>query len=401
MGKKQKRKTNNNKRSYDAKKPSSKNPNRSTTRRAKSKALPPVPDELFLDILLRLPVKSLFRFRSVCKRWSTIIDSPSFVDLHLSQSQTRPCEPQILVSFSLPDSKHYFYSSSLEGGQAVRLMWLPGNCRSPCYVSESLNGLVCFYHDSLVCVINPSTQKFRALPASNFKRFECEFYYFGFDPSKNEYKVLHIMCMRPLYCLSLFDMQCEVFTIKVGSEEPKEWSWRKIAHVPPYPYTFRGQGVCVNGAIHWICRKAPREVLVVFDVASEKFRSLPLPGGVSPEYNLRQIGGRLALLNDSDCDGSDIEIWVLEDCHNMWVQKTLVAPQKYEIHFTFSSYSNPEFSSEILNISKSQHISWDHRNKASRPIRPIRIDEVLNYGAGVVCSNVSITNYVDRLIRLY
>ncbi|XP_059650282.1 putative F-box protein At5g52610 [Cornus florida] len=427
MGKKQTRKTNNNKRSDDAKKPSSENPNRSITRRAKSKAIPPLLEDLILEIFSRLPVKSLFRFRSVCKRWLTIIDSPSLVDLHLSQSQTRPCGPQILVSFSGPDSKHYFYSASLEGGPAVRLLSLPGCER---YVSESLNGLVCFYNGRYVYVINPSTREFRLLPAShsnyeNFKfdnlRSGVEFYSiysFGFDPSTNEYKVLHIMSMRHGFTRRLFDMQCEVFTIKVGSKKDKEVftikagskkhkevftshannkSWRKITHVPPCPYIFEGQGVCVDGAIYWICGKAPsEEVLVVFDVGSEKFRSLPLPDGISPSirYKLNKIGGRLTLLKDRDCDCIAMEIWVLEDCHK-WVQKTVVAPRKYEILFTILSPMTV-YKGETLHFSKTepyQYISWDHRNKASRPIR---IGEALNYG-GV---NVSITNYVDCFICL-
>ncbi|XP_059650280.1 F-box protein At4g19940-like [Cornus florida] len=326
MGKKQTRKTNNNKRIDDAKKPSSKNPNRSITRRAKSKAIPPLPEDLILEILSRLPVKSLFRFRSACKRCLTIIDSPSLVDLQLNQSQTRPCGPQILVSFSGPDSKHYFYSASLEGGPAVRLLSLPGGWER--YVSESLNGLVCFYNGSDVYVINPSTRKFKRLPASHSNL--CSSYSFGFDPSNNEYKVLHITFTSTK---RLSDMQFEVFTIKVGSKKHKKVftshannkSWRKITHVPPCPYIFKGQGVCVDGALYWICVKA--QVLVVFDVGSEKFRSLRLPDGINRRYNLNKIGGRLALLKDRDCDCIAIERWVLEDCDKwvrlLWLQKSM------------------------------------------------------------------------------
>ncbi|XP_059650313.1 putative F-box protein At5g52610 [Cornus florida] len=421
MGKKQPRKTNNNKRSDDAKKPSSKNPNRSITRRAKSNAIPPLPEDLILEILSRLPVKSLFRFRSACKRCLTIIDSPSLVDLHLSQSQTRPCGPLILVSFSGPDSKHYFYSASLEGGPAVRLLQLPGGCSS--YVSESLNGLVCFYNGRDVYVINPSTRKSRSLQASHSN---CEYssYSFGFDPSNNDYKVLHIITRK------LYDMQYEVLTIKGGSKKHKEVftshgnniSWRKITHVPPCSYIFKGQGVCVDGAIYWICVKVPSEevLVVVFDVGSEKFRSLPLPEGISPSiylsypegispsvylsYKLNKIGGRLALLKDRDCDCITIEIWVLEDCHNKWVQNTIVSPQKYEILFTFLSNSSPVtvYKGETLHFSKTepyQYISWDHWDHKNKASRPIRISEALNIRS-VESIRVSITNYVYCVICL-
>lgn len=42
-----------------------------------------LPDEMELDILLRLPVKSLLRFKAVCKPWATLINDPNFVKTNL------------------------------------------------------------------------------------------------------------------------------------------------------------------------------------------------------------------------------------------------------------------------------------------------------------------------------
>jgi len=39
---------------------------------------PYLPDELITQILLRLPVKSLIRFKSVSKSWCSLISNPSF-----------------------------------------------------------------------------------------------------------------------------------------------------------------------------------------------------------------------------------------------------------------------------------------------------------------------------------
>ena len=41
-------------------------------------------DDLLIDILLRLPVLSLFLFKSVSKRWLSLITSPDFVLRHRS-----------------------------------------------------------------------------------------------------------------------------------------------------------------------------------------------------------------------------------------------------------------------------------------------------------------------------
>ena len=46
-------------------------------------------EELVIEILLRLPVKSLLRFKSVSKAWQAIISDPSFICSHLRQSASR------------------------------------------------------------------------------------------------------------------------------------------------------------------------------------------------------------------------------------------------------------------------------------------------------------------------
>lgn len=43
-------------------------------------------DDLFVDILLRLPVKSILRFKSVCKSWNTVIKDRFFVKLQLNRA---------------------------------------------------------------------------------------------------------------------------------------------------------------------------------------------------------------------------------------------------------------------------------------------------------------------------
>ncbi|XP_042515312.1 F-box protein CPR1-like [Macadamia integrifolia] len=45
-----------------------------------------LPEDLIIDILSRLPVKSLLRFRCVSKPWCTLITDPSFIKMHLNRS---------------------------------------------------------------------------------------------------------------------------------------------------------------------------------------------------------------------------------------------------------------------------------------------------------------------------
>lgn len=42
-----------------------------------------IPQEVIIEILSRLPVKPLLKFKSVCKNWYAIIKNPSFITKHL------------------------------------------------------------------------------------------------------------------------------------------------------------------------------------------------------------------------------------------------------------------------------------------------------------------------------
>src|ERR1044072_877739 len=55
-----------------------------------------LPDNLIVEALSWLPVKSLTRFRCVCKSWNALITSnPTFIHLHLQRSALQ--NPQILL----------------------------------------------------------------------------------------------------------------------------------------------------------------------------------------------------------------------------------------------------------------------------------------------------------------
>nr|CAB3487832.1 unnamed protein product [Digitaria exilis] len=68
-------------------------------KRVRRRTVHVVPDEIVVEILVRLPVKALTRFKSVSKAWYAIISDPFFIRLHLQQQSAKNQEqtPSFLV----------------------------------------------------------------------------------------------------------------------------------------------------------------------------------------------------------------------------------------------------------------------------------------------------------------
>lgn len=132
-----------------------KNNPRKWKNRDEPKVIPPqLPDEIVDEILTRLPVKSLLRFKCICKRWLSTISNPSF--------QKRELESVLLTV-----SSHYahttFYSIN-DADQAFintfSMSWSYDNLRfkEHAIVSNSYNGLVLISLGFSVFLFNPLTR---------------------------------------------------------------------------------------------------------------------------------------------------------------------------------------------------------------------------------------------------
>ncbi|ESQ45590.1 hypothetical protein EUTSA_v10011121mg [Eutrema salsugineum] len=66
-----------------------------------------IPIDILIEIFLRLPAKSILRFRCVSKQWASILCRPDFTDLFLTFSSDRP---RLLFTFQV-DGKWFFFSA--------------------------------------------------------------------------------------------------------------------------------------------------------------------------------------------------------------------------------------------------------------------------------------------------
>lgn len=203
--------------------------------------LPIIPWEIIIDILNRLPPKSLMRFRCVSKQWCSLIESPDFVQMHLKQSTATQTNLSLILGFL------GVYSIDLDKLDYAQVLRPPFSSSD---VSNSCNGLVVLLGQNQTPFLwNPSTKKYKTLPdcpeesprglvvESTYKRFG-----FGYVPEEDDYKILRVVEFRG------FD------SMWIGSEGKlyslKSNSWKRVENYP-YPLPrIRGWGVHVNGLLH-------------------------------------------------------------------------------------------------------------------------------------------------------
>ncbi|XP_015055071.1 putative F-box protein At5g15660 [Solanum pennellii] len=147
-----------------------------------------------MDILSRLPVKSVVRFNCVSKFWNTLISQPYFRKIHLNRASS-----QKLLSLHYhrkyeDDNRLHFYTSSLSLVQLVkdtRVVDCPPNSNpshgSHVYCSCDGLFLIGIWNDryaqqpSTLLIWNPSTRESILLPHSKYYSSSDSKYYSSSD----------------------------------------------------------------------------------------------------------------------------------------------------------------------------------------------------------------------------
>ncbi|GMP36229.1 hypothetical protein CsSME_00008424 [Camellia sinensis var. sinensis] len=221
-------------------------------------------EDLLTEILLRLPAKSLFRFKSVSKNWLHLIS-----DSHFAVNHSRRIRNSSMISglfFYFDHSATEIHSVSLHAHPNRNLPTLSfldavGEEEHPFSIRSACNGLILCQNYQIVCnrfrkqyiVCNPTTQKFTLLPQLDCLSllYESLGVYLAFDPSKSpHYKVVFF---RPCYQFDIY------------SSETASWKQITVSECGPLRYCL--EGVFWNGAIHWLSHE---DVHFRFDVDAEK-----------------------------------------------------------------------------------------------------------------------------------
>ncbi|KAK1697065.1 hypothetical protein QYE76_013762 [Lolium multiflorum] len=158
-----------------------------------------LPDEMIIEVLQWLPVKSVHRFQAVCRSWAALLSSYEFHRLHMA---VRRAPPKLLyiaptarydstAVYSCPLSPPS--SSSTSGSLLFTIDGARGNCvevvsPAPC------RGLILLY-DAIATayyICNPATRAATRLPPSSNLASRSTTG-LGFDARTKEYKVVRLI----------------------------------------------------------------------------------------------------------------------------------------------------------------------------------------------------------------
>ncbi|KAJ7980173.1 F-box protein [Quillaja saponaria] len=264
-----------------------------------------LPPEIAIDILSRLPIKSIFNCRRVCKAWLHLISHPLFVELQLARSP---------ISFLIKSI------TSVNKSRKISLT----------HVEE------CEDARFLVDRIKFSTKA--NLPSSKFRLV---------NSCKEQHKVLQAFYPKIESPSRNKCLEAEIYTIGTGA-------WRSIQNAPDTLVELPFNAL-LHGALHWVpIYYDSEEFIYYFNFESEQFGVVPPPSDFGPFelLNLGVLGGCLFLCVFGD-DYSKFDTWVMKDygMQESWT-KQFVIENLYLRECSCDKYESVKFlnNGEILMV---------------------------------------------------
>ncbi|XP_054778505.1 putative F-box protein At3g16210 [Prosopis cineraria] len=300
--------------------------------------LPFLPQEIIRNVLIRLPAKSIIRFRCVCKHWKNLFKNPSFIADHLHHSRNR--NPYLLFQRNGRANPLNLYLLDCE----MKVCEFPnapliGSLLGATIIGSS-NGLLCvqidrngIYPPSLL-LWNPAIREVRQVPRTiNDFVGDCRLG-FGYSPVVDDYKIV-----RSYANFGGAIDWVEVFSLSTGSW--KDIDFGNLGGVKLFSETVTGswkdfdfrnilegakpwETVNADGAMFWYGsklgveqgRRVDIDFIVSFDIATEVFTLIPWPAlNSNSSAKLTVYDNKLAVLSNNMVGDFEyvIDLWVMEE----------------------------------------------------------------------------------------
>ncbi|XP_074283629.1 F-box protein CPR1-like [Silene latifolia] len=233
-------------------------------------------DLIFQEILTRLPIKSVIRFKSVSKHWYSTLSSSDFANAHLIKSPFPHPSVPIDTLFIMCRKNCYIFSyddDQIAGNSEDNLVKLDvefGVEKDELELTGCCNGLVCLTSKSGKYFIlwNPASRKLHKYESNGYlKHFDeadraVVASGFGYASSVDDHKYIGIWSV---YQGNTNSQSVCIFSLR-------ENRWRKIDFGNDPLFLF-GHGVHVGEKLYWLayCRGITDCLLVSFDLLVQRF----------------------------------------------------------------------------------------------------------------------------------
>ncbi|XP_009344125.2 F-box/kelch-repeat protein At3g06240 [Pyrus x bretschneideri] len=345
------------------------------------------PEDRVVEILSRLPPKSLMRFKCIRKSWCALINSPRFVAKHLNNSvdnklssstcillhrSQMPIFPYdswkreffwSMINFSIDSDESNLHYDVEDLTNVPLLQW---EDHHEVEIHGYCNGIVCVTVGEYFFLCNPATGEFSQLPNSRLLlplprgkgKFGLETTVkglgFGYDCKAKEYKVVRIIenydCEYSDGEETYIEHTALPHTAEVYTTTPNSWKEikinisSKILSFCSYPYSC---SVYLKGFCYWLSSD-DEEYICSFDLGDEIFDRIELPSRRESGFKLDGI----FLYNESItyyCTSYEessrlFEIWVMDNydgVKNSWTKHLTAGPFK-GIEFPLTLWKHDE-----------------------------------------------------------
>ncbi|EYU31483.1 hypothetical protein MIMGU_mgv1a023525mg, partial [Erythranthe guttata] len=225
------------------------------------------------EILSKLHVKDLLRFKSVSKKWNSIISTQYFINLHLKKSISSASRHLILVRDDIK----------------VELTW-PEEAIIY-FLGISSDGIIChiinYNARTTICMLNPATRVSKTVNVNN--KINNIISWFGRESSDDD-----------------------VYKVVLGV----------MAHEHQLAFDFYEHGTLFNGIVHWLVTRADTvmdldhtssSVMFTYNLGRKCVGEI-IPTPVNPQKRgiIGVIDGCMSVVCE-DCSREIYEVWVMKE----------------------------------------------------------------------------------------
>ncbi|KAK9741598.1 hypothetical protein RND81_03G116300 [Saponaria officinalis] len=270
-----------------------------------------IPQELLVNILSRLPAKSVGRCRCVWKPWQTLLSEVDFIKAHLDQTKEFVDNGLLML---ISSQSNTMYSASISHNSFNDITALAtelGFVVSSEFWTEGMKD-----DTNKRLLVNPTTKNVQELPVSPYAldpHASFTMYGVGYDHVSDDYKVV---------TLSYYDTDnehepdCTEMFVNVYSVRTGTW---KRGESSPYDHAVGHltAGVFVGECIHWLASRTSdySSAIVGFDLTEEKFHEVPAPSSIDDDNfvlnRLVVLGGCLTIFPLRPKKETDI--WMMKE----------------------------------------------------------------------------------------